>query len=80
MVLSSTAWWAVFAPANLPAALAATLADEIKRIVDSDSFRSKLEPLGVIPTVLTGSAFAEFHRSEMVKWGKAVHDSGATFD
>lgn len=76
----STAWWAVFAPANLPAALVAILTDEIKRIVSSDSFRSKLEPLGVIPTVLTGSAFAEFHRSEMVKWGKAVYDSGATFD
>jgi tripartite-type tricarboxylate transporter receptor subunit TctC len=76
----STAWWAVFAPANLPPTSAATLADEIKRIVNSDSFRSKLEPLGVNPTTLTGSAFMEFHRAEMVKWGKAVHDSGATFD
>lgn len=76
----STAWWAVFAPANLPPASATTLADEIKQIVSSNSFRSKLEPLGVIPTALTGSAFTEFHRAEMVKWGKAVHDSGATFD
>ena len=76
----TTAWWAVFGPANLPAAIAATFADEIKRIVSSDSFRSKLEPLGVVPTALTGVAFVEFHRAEMIKWGKAVHDSGATFD
>jgi tripartite-type tricarboxylate transporter receptor subunit TctC len=76
----STAWWGVFAPANLPADLAATFATATERIVRSDSFRSKLEPLGVLPTVLSGSAFVEFQRSEMAKWGKAVHDSGATID
>jgi tripartite-type tricarboxylate transporter receptor subunit TctC len=76
----STAWWAVFGPAHMPAASTAGLADQIKRIVSSDSFRSTLEPLGVIPTALSGNAFVEFHRAEMVKWGKAVHDSGATFD
>jgi tripartite-type tricarboxylate transporter receptor subunit TctC len=70
----------VFAPAHLSAASTTDLADEIKRIVSSDSFRSTLEPLGVIPTALSGSAFVEFHRAEMVKWGKAVHYSGATFD
>jgi tripartite-type tricarboxylate transporter receptor subunit TctC len=76
----STAWWAVFAPANLPPALAATLAGEIERIVRSDSFRNTLEPLGVLPTALSGSAFAAFHHSELDKWGKAVRDSGATID
>jgi hypothetical protein len=29
---------------------------------------------------MSNDAFAEFHRSELVKWGKAVHDSGATID
>jgi tripartite-type tricarboxylate transporter receptor subunit TctC len=76
----STAWWAVFAPANLPPASATILADEISRIVSSEAFRSTLEPLGVSPTALSGSAFVEFHRSEMAKWGKAVHESGAAFD
>jgi tripartite-type tricarboxylate transporter receptor subunit TctC len=74
----STAWWGVFAPANLPAALATSLAAEIELIARGDAFRGRLEPLGVIPTVLTGSAFAEFQRSELAKWGKAVRDSGAT--
>jgi tripartite-type tricarboxylate transporter receptor subunit TctC len=76
----STAWWGVFAPANLPAAVAATLAGEIERIVRSDAFRGKLEPLGVLSTILTGSAFAEFQHGELAKWGKAVRDSGATLD
>ena len=76
----STAWWGVFAPAKLPAALADTLAGELERIVRSDAFRTRLEPLGVIPTVLSGSAFAEFQRGELAKWAKAVRDSGATLN
>ena len=42
--------------------------------------RSKLEPLGVVPTVLTGDAFAKFQLAELTKWGKAVQDSGAKVD
>jgi len=76
----TTAWWGVFAPANLPAAAAAQLTGAIEGIARSDAFRSKLEPLGVIPTVLSGVAFAEFQRSELAKWGKAVRDSGASVD
>jgi tripartite-type tricarboxylate transporter receptor subunit TctC len=76
----TTAWWAVFAPARLPAALAASLTSEIDKIVVSEAFRSKLEPLGVFPTFLGGEKFAEFHRSEIDKWGKAVRESGATAD
>jgi tripartite-type tricarboxylate transporter receptor subunit TctC len=76
----STAWWGVFAPARLPAELSASLAGEMERIVHGDAFRGKLEPLGVVPAVLSGSAFAEFQRGELAKWGKAVRDSGATID
>jgi tripartite-type tricarboxylate transporter receptor subunit TctC len=76
----STAWWGVFAPAGLSPALTAIFVAETERIVRDDSFRSKLEPLGVVPTILTGNAFAEFHRAELAKWGKAVQDSGAKVD
>ena len=76
----STAWWGVFAPANLPAAQAAMLAGEIERIGRSAAFREKLEALGVLPTVLTLGAFAEFQRGELAKWGKAVRESGANVD
>ncbi len=75
-----TAWWGVYAPAALPTAQAAVLAGEIERIVRSNAFHDKLESLGVLPTVLTLGAFAEFQRGELTKWGKAVRDSGATID
>ena len=76
----STAWWGVFAPANLSATRATILANEIERIVRSNAFRDRLGSLGVLPTVLTLGAFAEFQRGELDKWGKAVRDSGAAVD
>jgi tripartite-type tricarboxylate transporter receptor subunit TctC len=76
----TTAWWAVFAPANLPAALATDLATQIEKIVASEAFRSKLEPLGVTPNALVGAALADFQRRELGKWGNAVRDSGTTIE
>lgn len=76
----TTAWWGVFAPANLPAGMTEALGREIERIALGEAFRANLEPLGVLPTVLTGPAFAEFQTTELAKWGKAVRQSGATAD
>jgi tripartite-type tricarboxylate transporter receptor subunit TctC len=77
----TTAWWGVFAPAKMPDALTAALVAEAARIAASDAFRSKLEPLGVTPvTHLAGAAFADFQRSEIAKWGKAVRDAGVKAD
>ena len=74
------AWWAVFGPANLPPAVANLLRQDIERIVRSDGFRDKLGNLGVTPAAGTPLAFADFHRSEISKWGKAVQDSGITLE
>ena len=76
----TTAWWGVFAPARLPDDLAAALADAVAAVVRGDAFRSKLEPLGVAPQVLSRDDFADFQRRELAKWGKAVRASGATMD
>jgi tripartite-type tricarboxylate transporter receptor subunit TctC len=76
----TTAWWGVFAPANLPADLAAHLAEAVAAVVHGDGFRGKLEPLGVVPVALSRGDFAEFQRRELTKWGRAVRDSGATMD
>jgi tripartite-type tricarboxylate transporter receptor subunit TctC len=76
----TTAWWGVFAPAKLPADLTEALGRDIERIVRGEALRANLEPLGVLPTVLTGRAFARFQAAELTKWGKAVRDSGATAD
>ena len=74
------AWWAVYAPAHLPAAESALLRREVERVVRSEAFREKLGNLGVSPAGPMKMAFADFNRAELAKWGKAVRDSGATLD
>jgi tripartite-type tricarboxylate transporter receptor subunit TctC len=76
----TTAWWGIFAPAGMPEAMTAALAGEIERIVGSDGFKSRLEPLGVLPIFIGGDALLRFQRSELAKWGKAVHDAGVRID
>jgi tripartite-type tricarboxylate transporter receptor subunit TctC len=76
----TTAWWGLFAPAKVPEAITATLADEIEKIVRSDGFRSRLEPLGVLPTFISGDALLKFQQSELAEWGKAVRDAGVRID
>src|SRR5215470_13761421 len=77
----TTAWWGVFAPAKLSEALTASLVADIERIASSDAFRNKLEPLGVTAvTGLGGARFAEFQKSEIAKWGKAVQDAHVKID
>lgn len=73
-----TAWWGLFAPAKLPSEMATSLAAQTAKVVNSESFRNKMEPLGVHPTELTLGDFAEFQRAEISKWGKVVHDLGVT--
>jgi tripartite-type tricarboxylate transporter receptor subunit TctC len=76
----TTAWWGVFAPAKMADAMAATIAGEIDRIVASEDFRKQLEPLGVVPTVLSLTKFSEFQHAELAKWAKAVRDGGVRID
>ena len=76
----ATAWWGVFAPANLPADIATRLNAAIERVVHTDGFRKLLEPRGVQLLGGPRADFARFNASELAKWGKAVRDSGATID
>jgi tripartite-type tricarboxylate transporter receptor subunit TctC len=74
------AWWALFGPAGLPEPVAAALAAATDAVVRGDTFRERLGNLGVQPAAMTLAAFAEFHRAELAKWGRAVRDSGASVD
>jgi tripartite-type tricarboxylate transporter receptor subunit TctC len=77
--VESRAWWAVFAPANLPAEVAARLRAEIEKIAKSEAFRDQLGAIGV-QTNTEGVALAEFQHQEVARWQKAVRDSGARAD
>ena len=72
-----TAWWAVYAPAKLPADVAQRLSTELRKVVDSPTFASRLVPLGVQPM---SRPLAEFQKVETIKWGKAVKSAGLTLE
>ncbi len=72
-----TAWWAVFAPARLPADVAQKLASALQRVVESADFAGRLVPLGVQPLT---RPLAEFQKAEIAKWGTAVRTAGITLE
>jgi tripartite-type tricarboxylate transporter receptor subunit TctC len=77
--LESRAWWAVFAPANLPADVTAKLREAAARIARTPAFREPLAAIGVqANTEVTD--LAEFQKAEVERWQKAVRDSGAVND
>jgi len=69
----------VFGPARMPADVTAKLRTGIGKIAKSDAFRDSLAAIGV-QTNTEGVPLAEFQKSEVERWQKAVRDSGATAD
>jgi tripartite-type tricarboxylate transporter receptor subunit TctC len=76
----ATAWWGVYAPANLPGDVAARLNTEIDHVVHAEGFRKLLEPRGEQVIGRPRETFVRFNEAELAKWGKAVRESGATID
>ncbi len=76
----STAWWALFAPAGLPPAIATRLSADTRRIVELPAFRDRLLEIGVQTPSGPAAGFAEFQRAEIAKWAKVVHDAGVTLE
>jgi tripartite-type tricarboxylate transporter receptor subunit TctC len=73
----AAAWQGVIAPAQTPKDIIAKLNTELNGIVAMDDVRARLTDLGMNP-VGTGSPeeLESFLRSEIVHWGKIVHDAG----
>lgn len=76
----ATAWWALFAPANLPPAVAARLVADTRKVVELPGFRDRLIEVGVQTPSASARPFAQFQRAEIAKWGRAVRDSGVTLE
>jgi tripartite-type tricarboxylate transporter receptor subunit TctC len=82
---SGTLWIGLFAPAGVPADVAARLEDGMAKALASKDLRDKLEQQGVeiagTPTQPVGSEqFARVLQDDLVKWARIVKASGATVD
>jgi tripartite-type tricarboxylate transporter receptor subunit TctC len=69
-------WWGVLAPAGLPADIAARLAKELKAIVESAEFVTRLAPLGVTAARATPTQFGALIESDTARWADIVKSVG----
>ena len=76
----TTAWWAVFAPAGTPKEIITRLNTEIVKIMRSPDMKERSRQLEIEPIGSTPDQLAEFTKTEMAKWSRAVKFSGATVE
>lgn len=68
-------WFALFAPAKLPANIVARLHDETEKILGSAAVTEQIRRLGAEPNLGTQQEFARFVQDENDKWAKVIRDA-----
>lgn len=70
--IAGTAWIGMFAPANLPPAIATRVNREVDRIMKSDEVRQRLAASALVHPAMTPEQFGAFQRAEIAKWADVV--------
>ncbi|MGZ8231855.1 MAG: Bug family tripartite tricarboxylate transporter substrate binding protein [Burkholderiales bacterium] len=73
-------WTGIVAPAKTPKAVIDKLASEITRIIRAPEMSQRLQEMGVDPMGGTPEEFGKLISAEIVRFGKAVKESGAKAD
>lgn len=71
-----SAWFGIFAPSGLPKTVLDKLNAEIGAAVKAPDVQKRLLELGAEPDEASGSAYAQFARSEASKWAAVVAKAG----
>ena len=74
----STAWFGVFGPAKLPAAVIDKLNSTIADALKGAKLRERLQNEGASPVGNSAAEFAAFVRADVDRWAPVVRQSGAT--
>jgi tripartite-type tricarboxylate transporter receptor subunit TctC len=69
-------WWGVLAPAGLPSEIAARLTKDLKAILDSREFATRLEPLGVTTSHVSPAQFRALIEQDTARWADIVKSVG----
>jgi tripartite-type tricarboxylate transporter receptor subunit TctC len=69
-------WWGVLAPAGLPSGIAARLTGDLKAIVVSHEFVTRLSPLGVTASHASPEQFRTLIESDTARWANIVKSVG----
>jgi len=68
-------WWGVYAPANLPPALAKRIYDELAKAINTPAVKEKLQGQGIDVSGAPGSELDAFVRKEIARWAKVIKDN-----
>jgi len=78
--LDVVTWYGLSAPRNLPAAIVSRLHAEMAAIAKSAEFRDQIAALGIEPQITAPREFAEFMKSDIARWSRAIKDTGITLN
>jgi tripartite-type tricarboxylate transporter receptor subunit TctC len=70
-------WIGIFLPAGTPTAIVQKLNDAVNRAIQSADMRERLVAQAFDPAGGPQAQFAEYVKTEIVKWGKVVRETGA---
>lgn len=73
-------WFGILVPASTPRVLVVRLNEEIVPIVREPEVRRNLIERGLEPTTMTSDEFRAVIRSDIVKWAKAIKQTGIRID
>ena len=73
-------WWGLLGQAAMPKEIVARLHAEFIKIMASPDAQSRIGSLGADIRTNTPGEFAAYIKSERVKWGQGIKDSGARVD
>ena len=76
----ATSWFGMFAPTGTPAPVLAKLNTALVKVLNQAEVKKKINEQGAETTSETPEQFAAFIKTESVKWGKVVQESGASLD
>ena len=71
-------WIGMVAPAGTPREIIAKLNGEIGKLLRTEEVKKLLGPTGMEPDPDTPEQFGAYLKADYDKWGKVVHESGAT--
>jgi len=69
-------WWGVVAPAGLPAPIAEKLYTAVQAALEAPELKAQFDREGATVVKMTSAEFAEYIKTEIVKWGGVVKESG----
>ena len=75
-----TTWYGILAPAGTPREIVTRLNGELVKIIAMPDTKEKMQNAGFEPLSSTPEKFAEFIKTEIVRWGKVIKDANISVE